>query len=181
MNRNEILVALKTAVRKNSRFFVYATLDKDESGNVPSWSSFATFEFHYHNGASEHSKSIPVPGILGTGHNDETKMGGYDNKYPQYFGVYRPTYGVWSLWNESVVRSAILSIPDDAKIRFEIRLDAGTSPLAVEAKLHVDKIILTAEWMRKGKTHMREFILDVAVSKHNSARFGGGSTSRVAA
>lgn len=178
--RNEILMALKGAVRKNTRFFVRGSLDKDETGEVPRWSSFATFEFFSSRRSDEESgPPIPVPGILGSGHNDDTEMRGEGYfRCPQYTGVYRPMSGSWSLWNDSVVRSAILSIPDDASVRFAVRLDSGTSPLAIEARLHVDKIILTAEWMRGSKTYMREFILDVMVCKHNSARFGGGADAK---
>lgn len=168
MDKNETLFALKQIVRRNSDFYIRAMRKPDGTGIVPSWSSFATFLFVGFK--SNKKESIELEGLIGNGHNDEANLNG---KFPKYVGVYRPMNGHWSLWNTAVIRSAILGMPNDAKIKLQVNLDSGTTSVLVPFGIHSDSLTLVGENNEKG--YRRKFILDTYIGRHNTARFGFGT------
>jgi hypothetical protein len=106
--------------------------------------------------------------------------------YMRYDECFRPTRGFWYLSGcprERLVN--ILSLlPKDATVEFNVNLDAGTSSLLVESDthaeqgLHCDHLCLEASYVKNSKEKCVEFLIDVATSAHNSARFGSPKHDR---
>jgi hypothetical protein len=106
--------------------------------------------------------------------------------FMRYDEGFRPTSGFWYLTGcprERLVN--ILSLlPKDATVGFDVNLDAGTSSLLVEADshteqgLHCDHLYLKVSYVKNSKEKCVEFLIDVATSAHNSARFGSPKHDR---
>jgi hypothetical protein len=170
--KNRITVELKKLAKRDPRFYVHA----ERKFDAPSWSDEAVFTLSADLGRIGENLGpivkVELPGIMGNGHNDETETYIYEGKErTKYSGVYRPERGYWSLWG-AMFRDLILTLPDDASVKFRVSLDAGTSELHIPHKLHSDRIYLEAEWKRGERTVRRTYLVDTETGYHNTARFG---------
>jgi len=171
--KNHTMVELKKLAKRNPRFYVHA----ERVFDAPSWSDEATFTLSADLGPIGRSEGpivrIEIPGMVGNGNDDETESRIDDERKIRvsYSGVYRPTKGYWSLWSD-IFRDLILTLPNDAEVKFRVSLDGGTSELHVPHKLHTDRLYLYASWQRGSRRVERQFLLDSQTGYHNSARFG---------
>ncbi len=170
---NRTMVELKKLAKRNPRFYIHA----DRLLDVPSYSDEATFTLTGDLGRMGHSEGpyvrFELPGRIGNGSNDETqsRIDSDGRERTSYSGVYRPNRGYWSLWAD-IFRDIVLTLPNDAELRFNVSLDGGTSELHAPLKIHSDRLYLHATWHRGSRRIERQFLLDAQTGFHNSARFG---------
>lgn len=170
------MVELKKLAKRNPRFYVHA----DRMHDTPSWSDESTFTLTGDLGRIGYTEGpyvrFEIPGIVGHGNNDETqsRIDSDGKERVSYSGIYRPKTGYWSLWSD-IFRDLILTLPNDAELKFRVSLDGGTSELHIPHKLHTDRLYLLASWQRGSRRVERTFLLDSQTGYHNSARFGSPS------
>lgn len=170
--KNDALIALRKAVAKGGSVYCHAETIHDRS----SYSDEMTFNFSIERKGLT-TKGFTLPGICRNGHDDKTQEmeSAIDgDKYMKYVGVYRPLRGFFSLNGYNDLVGCLEAIPDDAEVKVEVYLDAGTNEICVRAGLHCDHVYLKAKWTRGKRLIERCFLLKSSTGLHNSARFGGG-------
>ncbi len=128
---------------------------------------------------------VEVPGHVGNGNTSEKhiRQKGRLDEWHTFDGVYRPLKGYWSLFaHQTQLMSLLRVLPKDAEVSFAVKLDYGTHEYLVrsDAKmnretfegLHADHLYLEARYMSRGEVVRAEFLIDVSVTPHNTARFG---------
>src|SRR3990167_1263599 len=85
--------------------------------------------------------------------------------------LYRPDGGLWGPLHTDHTAAIFAATPSGALLSFQARLDYHTAPAHAEKSLHGDALYMTA---RKGERHLATWILDEAMTAHNSSRFGWG-------
>lgn len=174
MDKNPVTVAIKNSLKKYDHFYLHV----ERNPNAPSYSDECDFHLtakHFSVSHPDTSKlNVTAKGSVSNGSTDEIETYEYNGAtHEKYSGVFRPSRGYWSLLGgEDYFRAALKSVPDDAELHFRVCLDAATSEVLTKARLHGDTLKLIAIWKRGTKEYRREFLLDVWVGHHNSARFG---------
>lgn len=137
-------------------------------------------------------KKLNVPGYVGNGktslRKEHTSSDG--SKWTSYDETYRPLHGFWnlSLCAGQRLRDVLDLLPKDAEVAFRVYLDSGTNGYLTTAEckmgwhtesgLHSDTLYLVVRQNVRGKQKVREFLLDMNITPHNSARFGHPSNDR---
>lgn len=171
-------------IKKGNRHFMHARAVIDR----PAYSDAFIFRFSsVKETLGDHSKdittAIDIPGFVSNGNTSERvehkSLAG--NKFTSYSNkAYRPLEGFWSLWMVERIIAILELLPKETPISFYVWLDHGTNELAIcadcnmnyhtEKGLHGDALYLLAETKRGA----REFLIDYAISAHNTGRFGYG-------
>ena len=123
-----------------------------------------SFVFNFRVTRAKIASEIRVPGWVNSGHTSKR-----EDTEP-----FRPTGGVWYYSTEKV-RDILQLLPSDAKVSFQVYLDAGTNRCLVRAGLHADRLYLHATKVVRGKRETWSFLVDATCGAHNSTRFGYGN------
>lgn len=166
----DLVKQLKHLVKHFDNFSLHAYRDP----KAESWSNAGFVDFRGY----QEVKGIKTEGMIRLAcdiHNGSTSdLEQYEyngRRYNKYPNAYIPKCGYWgALYRENLIH-IVKAIPNDFIPKFVIRLDAGTSDLLINAKLHDDRLYLTAKNPEDPAKEIK-FLVDNRVCAHNSARFG---------
>lgn len=114
-----------------------------------------------------------IPARIHAGHTDAVETHTYDGRsYERYSEAYKPRRGSWCLFYCEELLSALEALPSHAEFRLDVNLDSGTNQYLTDARLHCDRLYLTADWTNGRKRVRRRFLLCSTSGAHNTARFG---------
>jgi hypothetical protein len=180
--QNPTVAALRSMVKKCSRYYVRYYVHAEKDTQAPDYQrDRAIFRITgvQKIGEKEVITRVDVKGWIKAGYTNktETHVNRWDSiapyrTYETYSEAYAPEKGFWSLWNDTVFKSVVESLPRDTEPEMRVELDAGTNQVLTDVRLHSDKLSFTSHIKRGNSEFLREFLLDVETGRHNSARFG---------
>ncbi len=179
MSANPMTKELKRLAKKGqtmaSRLYLHVEADLSRESYADDAHFFLTCATDIYGSQDPKKEELAgLPGSIRNGSTSVVKMHTSisGRPFPVYDEAFRPTSGYWSLFACETFASIMALVPNDARVEFEVGLDAGTTEGLISVGFHSDHLYIIVFRTIRGKECRSKFLVDVSTGPHNSARFG---------